>query len=151
MKRTSTTSASSQSCRRHARVLGLGIFVAGLVVAGTACSTGSPSGVISTTTTSSSTIPSSTTSSSTPTLAPAVSTTTSMSSPAALGAPGGNHGGGAAGTGPITVAYAQCMRDHGVSNYPNPVDGAVSNLIGLGISPTSPQFQAALKACQAGG
>jgi hypothetical protein len=43
------------------------------------------------------------------------------------------------------------MRSHGVPNFPDPVNGAVKNLISLGIDPTSPQVQAALKACQSAG
>jgi len=55
------------------------------------------------------------------------------------------------------LEYAQCMRSHGVPNYPDPVikfsDGGVSSSQSLGgpgsgIDPNSPAFQAALKTCQ---
>ena len=56
------------------------------------------------------------------------------------------------------LALAQCMRSHGVPNFPDP-DTAGGYARGLGgqsptlgnkgaINPTSPQFQAALAACQ---
>jgi hypothetical protein len=46
------------------------------------------------------------------------------------------------------VKFAQCMRSHGVSNYPdpNPADPGVVHLIG--IDPNSPQVESAQKACQ---
>lgn len=44
----------------------------------------------------------------------------------------------------FTVSFAQCMRKHGVSNYPDPGSGSIS---GAGINPQSPAFQAAQKAC----
>jgi hypothetical protein len=50
-------------------------------------------------------------------------------------------------TGPI--AYAQCMRDHGVPGFPDPdSDGHFAvNANELGIPPGSPQFDAAQRAC----
>ncbi len=46
------------------------------------------------------------------------------------------------------VKFAQCMRSHGVPNYPdpNPADPDVVHLVGVDLS--SPQFQNAQKACQ---
>jgi hypothetical protein len=45
------------------------------------------------------------------------------------------------------VAFAACMRSHGVPEFPDPAsDGHTS--LGNGIDPSSPQFQAAQKACQ---
>lgn len=55
---------------------------------------------------------------------------------------------------------AQCMRSHGVPNYPDPTitfsDGGVSGAqrapgLGSGVDPNSPTFQAAQKACQSVG
>jgi len=40
-------------------------------------------------------------------------------------------------------AYAACMRDHGVSNFPNPVNGRITLTPASGIDPGSPTFQAA--------
>jgi hypothetical protein len=42
------------------------------------------------------------------------------------------------------VAFAQCMRSHGLPNFPEPVEG---HLTIKDLSPSSPQFQAAQKAC----
>jgi hypothetical protein len=46
----------------------------------------------------------------------------------------------------------QCMRSHGVTNFPDPSTGPVGeqviNLHGLSIDPSSPAFQAAHAACQ---
>ena len=50
------------------------------------------------------------------------------------------------------LAFAQCMRSHGVPNFPDPkVSGNSLQLGGpsaTGFNPNSPQFQAAQKACQ---
>ncbi len=53
------------------------------------------------------------------------------------------------------LKYAQCMRSHGLPNYPDPTitfsNGGVSqgsDLAGSGIDPSSPAFQSAQKACQ---
>lgn len=48
------------------------------------------------------------------------------------------------------LALARCMRSHGVPNFPNPKgSGGAIGQGGLpGMNPNSPQFQAALKACQ---
>jgi hypothetical protein len=49
------------------------------------------------------------------------------------------------------IAYATCMRSHGVTNYPDPSSsngGAVPYGGSTGISPNSPTFQAAQQACQ---
>jgi hypothetical protein len=49
------------------------------------------------------------------------------------------------------VKFSQCMREHGVKNFPDP-DSKGGILIkagpGTGIDPRSPQFQSAQKACQ---
>jgi CubicO group peptidase (beta-lactamase class C family) len=46
-------------------------------------------------------------------------------------------------------AYVQCMRAHGVPNFPDPVDGHITLSPSSGIDPTSPAFQAASNACAA--
>jgi hypothetical protein len=45
------------------------------------------------------------------------------------------------------VAYAQCMRSHGVTNFPDPGSQGSSNLSGSGIDTNSSQFESAEKAC----
>lgn len=47
---------------------------------------------------------------------------------------------------PGLVKFARCMRGHGVPNFPDPTPNGL-NLRDAGISPTSPQFQAAVRAC----
>jgi len=51
------------------------------------------------------------------------------------------------------LKFSQCMRSHGVPNFPDPQfhGGGISIKIDAnsGINPRSPQFQAAQKACQA--
>ena len=44
--------------------------------------------------------------------------------------------------------YADCMRAHGVPNFPDPSAGGGGVQIGSGINPASPAFEAAQKACQ---
>jgi hypothetical protein len=58
-----------------------------------------------------------------------------------------------AGSSPVTTAqlveFAQCMRSHGIKNFPDPVNGAFS-FSGVGpdsVDPSSPAFQAAKAAC----
>jgi hypothetical protein len=47
------------------------------------------------------------------------------------------------------LADAACMRDHGLSNFPDPTfnGGRQSLNLGPGLSPDSPAFQRAAKAC----
>jgi hypothetical protein len=80
--------------------------------------------------------------------------TTTSSTPAGnTGSPRGGSGGGAAGNsghatvglGGITVQFAQCMRTHGVENFPDP-DGQ-GQVQFSGVNPGSPSFQAAQRAC----
>jgi hypothetical protein len=61
-------------------------------------------------------------------------------------------GSGSSGTSPLAqaVAYSQCMRSHGVSNFPDPVQ-TPSGGYGYrtaGIDPNSTAFQGALQACK---
>lgn len=44
------------------------------------------------------------------------------------------------------LAFARCMQDNGVPDYPNPTDDGI-NLMGTGIDRNSPEFQAAQDAC----
>lgn len=48
------------------------------------------------------------------------------------------------------VQYAQCMRKNGVPSFPDPVNGQLQLTVTQGgpLDPTSPQFQAAQKACK---
>ena len=47
------------------------------------------------------------------------------------------------------LEYSICMRSHGVPNFPDPGNGGgIEISSGSGIDPSSPQFQAAQKACQ---
>jgi hypothetical protein len=47
------------------------------------------------------------------------------------------------------LKYSQCMRSHGVADFPDPnTGGGISISSGSGIDPSSPQFQAAGKACR---
>lgn len=45
-------------------------------------------------------------------------------------------------------AFAQCMRDHGIPSFPEPVGGGI-NLNGTGLDPSTPEFEAAHAACVA--
>jgi hypothetical protein len=46
------------------------------------------------------------------------------------------------------VRYAACMRENGVPNFPDPVDGELALHAGADLDPNSPEFQAAQEACQ---
>ncbi|HXA55452.1 MAG TPA: hypothetical protein VNV37_11330 [Solirubrobacteraceae bacterium] len=99
----------------------------------------------------------------------ASSTATAAGSEAPGGAPGGasaSSGGGnqggeqhseAAIAGPggpeaqkKMVAFAQCIRSHGVPDFPEPSEGKllIKGTSKNGLNPGSPQFQAAMKACR---
>ena len=45
------------------------------------------------------------------------------------------------------LKFAECMRLHGVSNFPDPTNAGVVHLIG--VDQNSPQYQGAQKACEA--
>jgi hypothetical protein len=47
---------------------------------------------------------------------------------------------------PGLLKFAQCMRGHGVPGFPDPTPNGL-NLHDAGISPASPRFQAAVRAC----
>lgn len=68
------------------------------------------------------------------------------SGPAGSGAvgTGGSTGGSARASG---LAFSQCMRAHGIKNFPDPTgQGGIS--LPNGLNPNSPQFQAANTACR---
>lgn len=46
------------------------------------------------------------------------------------------------------LKFSECMRSHGVSNYPDPSSGGGPVTISGSINPQSPQFQSAQRACQ---
>lgn len=48
------------------------------------------------------------------------------------------------------LQYSQCMRAHGVPNFPDPSGsgGGIQIKIGSGVNPSSPAFEAAQNACQ---
>jgi hypothetical protein len=52
---------------------------------------------------------------------------------------------------PDAMKYAQCMRAHGVPDFPDPVDGGfhINSTTGSDLDPSSPQFVAADSACKA--
>lgn len=63
--------------------------------------------------------------------------------------PGSSPSSGTRSTSGVTIAFAKCMRSHGVPNFPNPTgNGSVFLGPGSGVDPTSPQFQRALQACK---
>lgn len=51
------------------------------------------------------------------------------------------------------LAFARCMRTHGVPSFPDPTfpaGGGIKRILPLGLTPQSPAFQAAAKACGGG-
>jgi hypothetical protein len=65
--------------------------------------------------------------------------------PGASGSPGAPPGNPTAGS----LAYSQCMRTHGITNFPDPnSSGGIDINASSGINVSSPQYQAAAKACQ---
>jgi hypothetical protein len=66
--------------------------------------------------------------------------------PSSPGATGSSTPSSAASNG---LALAQCMRSHGITNFPDPRSGGgIAINAGSGVDPNSPQYQAAWKACQ---
>jgi hypothetical protein len=64
-------------------------------------------------------------------------------------APGAGSSAGTSGLDPkeALLAFAQCMREKGIPDFPDPVDEGI-NLGGTGIDRNTPEFQAAQKACE---
>ncbi len=49
----------------------------------------------------------------------------------------------------VMLAFSECMRGHGVTNFPDPSGGGGGlNLAGTGINPFSPSFKAAQSSCR---
>jgi hypothetical protein len=46
------------------------------------------------------------------------------------------------------LKYAKCMRAHGIKNFPDPTSNGLTLSPGNALDPSSPQFQAADKACR---
>ncbi len=78
---------------------------------------------------------------STTTTSPEASTNTNV----VAGSNGAAPGGATIEIGGTTVQYSQCMRSHGVPNFPDP--NGQGGVVMRGIDPNSPQFAAAQKAC----
>ena len=76
---------------------------------------------------------------------------TAGSRPTTTAAPTG--GSGSSGASPLAeaVAYSQCIRSHGVPNFPDPVQTPAGGYgyRTVGIDPNSASFQGALQACKA--
>jgi hypothetical protein len=67
------------------------------------------------------------------------------------GTPSPNVSSGGSGGSGDALAYAQCMRTHGIADFPDPDSSGVLNVRSIraqGRGPAAPQFQAALKACK---
>ncbi len=45
------------------------------------------------------------------------------------------------------IAFSNCMRAHGVTNFPDPAGGGGLNIGGTGINPRAPAFKSAQAAC----
>jgi len=90
-----------------------------------------------------------------PSVASLGGTTTSSSSRSASPPAGSAQSSGGGGGANLTLKtqngekLAQCMRSHGVPNFPDPsASGELSIGAGSGIDPRSPKFQRAMQACQ---
>jgi hypothetical protein len=46
------------------------------------------------------------------------------------------------------IKYAQCMRSHGITSFPDPEAGGAKQALPAGVDPNSPQFRAAQQACR---
>jgi hypothetical protein len=68
----------------------------------------------------------------------------SPSSPTAGGAAGSSQGASST----RLLKYAECMRSHGVPDFPDPVNGQLTVPPGRDLNPSSPAFQSASQACQ---
>lgn len=76
----------------------------------------------------------------------AVSSALVLAACASSGKPGGGSG---SATGSAGIKYADCMRAHGVPNFPDPISaGGGVQLSGSGINTQSPAFRSAQSACQ---
>jgi hypothetical protein len=62
---------------------------------------------------------------------------------------GGNSSRSDPGDSSLAARYVRCMREHGVANFPDPVDGRLQLRPGSGVDPNSAAFKAAEAACKA--
>jgi hypothetical protein len=76
----------------------------------------------------------------------AMATVTCALTIAACGSSRPSHKAGSAHA-PQVVEYADCMRSHGVPNFPDPGGGGGINIAGTGINPAAPSFKAAQASC----
>ena len=80
------------------------------------------------------------------------SPTSDPSTTTTAAAPGGSNSSGASSSvQKQDLEYSQCMRSHGVTNFPDPsgnTNGGAQSITKSGINPNSPTFQAANSACQ---
>jgi len=65
---------------------------------------------------------------------------------AVAGCGSSQHRAKSAGTNP-QLAFAQCMRAHGLTAFPDPGSAGGINIAGTGLNPASPAFKAARSAC----
>jgi hypothetical protein len=56
---------------------------------------------------------------------------------------------GTSGDSGLAARYVRCMREHGVANFPDPVDGRLQLRPDSGVDPSSAAFKAAEAACKA--
>jgi hypothetical protein len=49
---------------------------------------------------------------------------------------------------PAQLAFSECMRAHGVADFPDPSGSGGINIAGTGINPFSPAFEAARASCK---
>jgi hypothetical protein len=67
----------------------------------------------------------------------------------AAGCGGGSSRPGVAGFEARALKYSQCMRSHGITNFPDPTSNGIAINRNSGIDPNSPQFESAERACGA--
>jgi hypothetical protein len=122
------TNDRSRAARGLARAASLTAALVALSVLMTGCGGNSPSGGVAS-------------------LSSHASKTSTTSSTAA-----GSPGGGESSPGSQAVAYAACMRSHGVANFPDPKVSTNGNevKVAIGVNPSitgNPQFKSAQQAC----
>jgi hypothetical protein len=67
---------------------------------------------------------------------------------AGCGSSGKSGGGSGSAVASAGIKYADCMRAHGVPNFPDPGSGGAVDLSGSAINPQSPAFESGQSACQ---
>jgi hypothetical protein len=136
--RTRPKTRSPQDLPRWSRPRRVGLALAGLVsvaVLAGACGTGSPSASPTATTTAGASANGGS------------KATTPNKGAGPVTRPGAKAGSGSSGnqtTGNYSVAFAECMRAHGVPKFPNPNGNGLPPGADSGVNPASPAYQAAL-------